>query len=375
MALKAKQQAQVAKAPQAQKANMRAAFERQNGLAPQVQAKGRAQQPRARRAPARKALANIPRSIHPTAYAFDGFDKRHMPIDELTAPYTTTNFLSVMEFTSSSSMNQIIVVCPRMLQRQETYVGPVTDYIAMRYDGAETLDSAIPTLDTLRSPIIDSPPLTTSPQYLSVRARLHNLSIRLECLGTNNGMYPPGSVYLGAVPTIENGSTSTGAAEALTLKQAWADDSIMVGYLRPVSAASLVGKPAILNATIAENITYKSWFDLSVPGSGTDKGSLGFSTALEPIVLYIPTAGAATTVVNYRLEIGQQWCSRHPHNVMLRSTQKQHPATSPDNWHKAVGAAKDFGEHLLQQVGGEAVEVMAGRARQVFANSLRAIAI
>lgn len=356
MTLTAKQAAQVSKAPPAKKAALRAMYQRQNS---QATAKAKAAPSRAVHA---KTLARVavPRAV---PYAFDGFDKRHLPLDELTAPYTVTNFISVMEFGSSPTMDQVIVVCPRTSLAQENYTGPLTDYIAMRYDAAEAIAGSIATLEVLRSPIIDKPALTAAVQYSSVRGRLHNMSVRVSCLGTNTGLYPPGSVYLGTVPTIETGSTSTGGEESLTIKTAWADDSISVGYIKPISAASLQEKPVILHAAVAENVSYKSWRDFALPGTGTNPGSLPFSTALEPIVVYVPRAGAGTTVVNYRIEIGQQWCSRHPHNVMLRSTQKQHPATPPNEWHKAVAAVKDIGQHLLARAGGVAVDALINRAR------------
>ena len=353
MPLTAKQKAAVAKMPPPRRAAATAAFNKQNEIKPAA----------TKRKPVQSAQA-VPESLK---YAFDGFDKRHMPVDELTAPYTTTNFTTVMDFGSSATMDQVIVVCPRVLHDQELYMGPLTDYVAMRYDASETIAGTIPTLEVVRCPIIDKQAPTASNIHLSVRARLHNQSIRLSCLGTNTGLYPPGSVYVGTVPMIETGAASTGGAEALSIKQAWADDSIAVGYLKSVPAAKLQEKPFVLDSAVAENVSFKSWRDMCVPASTADKGSLPFSTALEPIVLYIPRAGAGTTVVNYRVEIGQQWCSRHPHNVMLRSTQKQYPATSPSLWHSAVGAVKDVGEQLVVRAGGAAMDAFMGHARNMFA--------
>ena len=364
MTLTGNQQAQVNKAPQAQKAALRAMYERQK----QNQQKTRTR-PQPKRTPARRTVANVPR---PLGYAFDGFDKRHLPLDELTAPYTTTNFLSLMEFGSATDMDQVIVICMRKYYQQETYLGPLTDYIAMRYDANETIGATTPVLQSIRSPIIDIPTVNANNQLFSTRARLHNMSVRLECLGTNTGLYPPGSVFLGTVPMIENGLYGTGAVESLTIKQAWAEDSISVGYLRSVPSASLVEKPVSLHSAIAENMAYKAWNDFTVPSLGVEVGSLPLSTALEPIVIYIPRAGAGDTVVNYRVEIGQQWCSRHPHNVLLRSTQKQHPATAPGVWHQAVAAVKDVGEHVLQRAAGAAANAIAARIGQ--ANPIRAIA-
>jgi len=300
-------------------------------------------------------------------WAFDAFDKRHLPLDETTAPYTTTNFVGVMEFASSATMDQVIVVCPRTAEPQEFNHGQYTDYLAMRYDASSTIAATVTALDALRSNVIDQPARTATGEYSSVRARLHNMSVRVSCLGTNTGLYPPGSVYLGTVPMIETGFASTGAAEGLTIKTAWAEDSIAVGYIRPISAASLVDRPAVLHSAVAESVSYKVWRDFVVPSTDTNLGSLPFATSLEPIVIYIPRAGSGSTVVNYRLDVAQQWCTRHPHNVMLRATQKQHPATTPSVWNGAVNAVKDIGEHLLVQAGNQA----AGAITAGFYNALR----
>lgn len=371
MTLTQRQQARVAKALPAQKSALRAQYNRQNNSPNQLKPKSKMQRPQPKRAPARRGVAKIPRSLE---FAFDAFDKRHMPLDELTAPYTTTNFISVMEFSTSISMDQIVVVCPRTLTRQETYTGPLTDFIAMRYDANEYISSNMATLETMRSPIIDSPAQANINTYSSVRARLHNMSVKLECLGTNTGLYPPGAAYIGTVPCIETGSYSTGSEENLKVKTAWADDSIMVGYLRSISAASLINKPCILHSAVAENTSYKSWNDLVVPSTGEALGSLPFSTALEPIVIYVPKVGSGDTAVTYRVVVGQQWCSRHPHNVMLRSTQKQHSATAPNDWHKALSAVKDIGEHILKSAGKSAVDVLTERMQSAYMRPGNALA-
>ena len=363
MALTAKQQAQVAKSPQPQRATMRARFERDNALRVQLFAP-RAPPSRPVRSvrPATPAVPRAPKAS--LTYAFDAFDKRHLPLDEVTAPYTTTNFIGVMEFCSSTTIDQIIVVCPRLGNDQShNSEGPMSDFIAMRYDAAGLLGPVMPVLDTLRSPILGEPAITSSYQHSSVRARLHNLSVRLECMGTNTGLYPPGSVYIGTVPSIENGLRTTGAQESLTMRQAWAEDSIAVGYLRSIPAASLVSKPMVLHAAVAENVSYKTWRDFEVPTDSIDQGAMSFSTALEPIVIYVPRTGAGDTVVNYRVVVGQQWCSRHPHNIMLRSTQKQHDATSPDLWHSAIKAVKDVGAQLFHKGSGIAADVLLDRLR------------
>jgi hypothetical protein len=293
------------------------------------------------------------------SFAFDGFDKRHLPLDEVTAPYATTNFVTTMEFESSASIDQIIVVCPRTLLRQEQYAGPLTDYVAMLYDAGDPVGT--PPILTSRCPIVGQPALGLHDSKHSVRARLHNMSVRLSCLGTDSGLYPPGCIFAGAVPAIETGAYSEAGANADTMKKAWAEDNMSVGIIRPFTAARLVSKPLTLDSAIAETVSYKTWRDISVPSASDDLGALSFSTALEPIVIYVPRAGkqgtilsgdtgstaVPGTVVNYRLEIGQQWCSRHPHDIMLRSTQKQHKPTDPGTWHSAVSAVKDVGSKML----------------------------
>jgi len=311
--------------------------------------------------------ARIPRPFN-LSYAFDGFDHRHLPLDEVTAPYACTNFVSTMEFSSAVAMDQVLVVCPRVSMVQEYYSGPLTDFIAMLYDASETIDGSIPTLQRLRTPVVGRPARPPSGEgnlFTSVRARLHNLSVKLECLGTNTGLYPPGSAYIGCVPTIETGLLSAGSEQGLTIKDAWATDSIEVGYLRSIPAASLVDRPVQLNAAVAENVSFKSWRDVVVSPQGSDAGSLSFSTALEPIVIYVPRCGEGTTAVQYRVVIGQQWCSRHPHNVMMRATQKQHPASSPGVWHTAVSAIRDIGPKILARAADGALDMLAGNVQRI----------
>jgi len=170
---------------------------------------------------------------------------------------------------------------------------------------------------------------------------------------------------------IETGNASTASEESLTIKTAWADDSIAVGYIRPISAASLQERPVTVHAAIAENVAYKAWKDFGIPPLTTSLGQIGFATALEPILIYIPKAGSGDTVVNYRIEVGQQWCSRHPNDIIVRSTQKQHKPTTPSEWHRAVSAVKDIGEHILNRAGGAAADAVSAAVQQGVANFMR----
>lgn len=359
MTLTVKQQKQVNKAPQARRAALRAMYNRQNS-SQQQKTKPPAQPTRAQRAPARKMPAPGPRG---NSWAFDAFDQRHMPVDELTAPYTTTNLVNHVEFHSKDDMDKIIVVAPRTYYRQETNQGPLTDVIAVVYDASEALSGSISTLQRIRSHVLDEPAPASTPQWTSVRGRLHNLSVRLSCLGTSTGIMPTGSCYIGTVPSIETGVFGSGAADGLTLKQAWAEDSIAVGYIRPFPASRLMDKPVTLHAAVAENVSYKQWRDFVVAEESqmNNVGAMPISTAMEPILIYLPAVGNADVRVNYRLEIGQQWCTRHPHNVMLRATQKQHPATPPAVWQSTLAQIKDVGQHMLQTAGGAVASGLADK--------------
>jgi hypothetical protein len=292
----------------------------------------------------------VPRGLQ---WAFDAFDPRHMPLDEMTAPYTITNLISFMELSSSVTHDLVVIVALRSStnKHQETHLGPMSDYIAMAYHGNETVDGIIPTVGLARSQILGKPGANnTLPQHYSVRARLHNQSVHLTCLGTNTGLYPPGGAFIGTVPMLEIGSTSGPDYEAQTIKQSFADDAMTVGYLKEVSATDLL-RGFTLSSAVAENSVYRRWNDFEVPPVTTDRGSLGITTGLEPIVIYIPKVGAGTTVVNYRLNIAQQWCSRHPHNIMLRATQKQHEPTNSNVFNQAVSQVKDIAHVAADSAG------------------------
>lgn len=354
-----KQQKAVNRAPQAQRAALTAQFQRQVQQGKQPAVRGR-QTARRMSPPLPPPVPKAPPQQYSAAYGFNAFDKRHLPMDESTAPYTVTNVSGVMDFESSTSDDQIIVVAPRALEAQEIFAGgPLTDTVAVRYDAGALIGPAIPYIDRVRCPLLGKPAAGPTLHRTPVRARLHNLSVQLECLGTNTALMPPGSCYIGTVPNLENGDTAGGGN--MDLKTAWADNAIEVGLLKSHASASLVGKPVCLNASIAESISYKMWRDLCVPEETREIGSLPFSVAMEPIVLFIPKCGAGNTVVNFRLTVGQEWCSRHPDNVMLRATQKHHKPSSPDLWQKAVELARNAGPKLAQRLGDAGIDFVASR--------------
>lgn len=280
----------------------------------------------------------IPRSM---AWAFDGFDKRHLPLDEFTAPYTVSNLVSTIELPSSPSVDKIVIVSPFKYSITSEGGLYLTDFIAVVYDGSKTA-STLTHLQSVRSPISGLEQSDVQ-QFSDLRGRVHNLSVRVQCLGTSSGLYPPGIVYCGAVPSIETG----GAASSLgtkTLWESWIEQSVAVDYLKGIPAVSLMGNAdedkGVIHATVCETVSYKTWRELLVPPSSFEVATLAVNPALEPIVIGIPKCGTASNAVNYRIVIGQQWCTRHPNNPVLRATQKQHKATPPGVWHSAMSSVK-----------------------------------
>lgn len=361
MTLTKKQEAQIAKAAKNRRASLRAMFERQNAQRSAAPAK-RASPAQPKRA---QAIAKPrPQPVDQLTHAFNAFVPHHLPVDEMTSPYTVTNLVGIIEFESSHLEDKVLVIAPRLANRQEAYVGPMTDHLAVLYSADQLLSLSTPVIKLLRSAVIGTPPKEVTQVHLSTRGRLHNMSAKVECLGMNSGMLPPGAAYLGKVPFLETGITSEASEESMNLREAWVEPAISVGYLKSVPAAALLSTPQTIHATVAETVSYKQWSDFVVPAVSTHVGSLPISTALEPIIVYVPKCGAAGAEVNYRVTVGQEWCTRHPNNVLLRATQKQHTATPPGIWHNAVAAAKRVGDSLLGRAGAiaETYAIQAGHA-------------
>lgn len=317
--------------------------------------------------------APVPRSLD---WAFNGFDKRHLPLDDFTAPYTVSNFVSTLEFTSLETVDQVVVIAPYKYDYGSggTF-GYITDYICIAYDGASILGSGTtpPALHSVRSPIIGTPAREAGVTAADVRARLHNLSVKVQCLGTNSGLYPPGLVYYGTLPSIESGIAYNDpgiGGTHLTLWDSWVTNSVSVGYLKGVPANRLMsgtdlpdkGELGVIHATVCETIGYKTWRQFLNPGTATPVQEFAIMNGLEPIVVGVPRCGTNNTAVNYRIVIGQQWCSRHPNHPMLRATQKQHNATPPALWHKALSGVKSglaaAGNKVAQGVSETALEAL-----------------
>lgn len=368
MPLTAKQQNAIRIAPKSDRDRLRALFSAQAarspnlplpvGLQPQ-RTKAQARLPPVPRAATAKPQ-RVPRPRASLGYVFDGFDHRHLPHDESTAAYATTNFVSTHDFSSSPTVDKIIVIAPRHYNAAEgLYLSNLTDIIAEEFDAGQT-HNAIAATAIVRSPLLSTPEYTASVAYTTVRGRVHNMSAEIECLGTSTGLVPPGSVYFGSVPYVE-GSSNAGLGTK-TLKETWANDSISVGYLKSFSAAGLVQRPVRVHANVAENVTYKMWNDLVVPSTSINLSTLRVCNAMEPIILFVPKAGESTTVVNYRLRIGHQWCSRWPNNPTMRATQVLHQPCSNSLWSEATSFMRNIGSTVASSAAAPIGAAMGRRA-------------
>lgn len=361
MTLTKKQEAQIAKAAKNRRASLRATFERQNAQNRSATAK---KAPAARPKRAQAIAKPRPPPVDLLTHAFNAFAPHHLPVDEMTAPYTVTNLVGIMEFEASHLQDFVLVVAPRLYNTNEAYVGPLTDYLAILYAADSAHVQTVPVVKTLRSAIIGAPAHTVDPQFFSTRGRLHNMSAKIECLGMNNGMLPPGAAYIGTVPSVETYSFTSSTSGSTDLLGAWVEPAIATGLLKSVPAASLMSNPLTIHSTVAETVNYKQWYDFCVPAASLNMGNQPISKALEPIIIFVPKCGSAGSEVNYRVTVGQEWCTRHPDNVLLRATQKQHAATPPGMWHNAVAAAKRVGDSLLGRAGviAETYAMQAGHA-------------
>lgn len=333
-------------------------------------------------------LQRIPRQIG-CSWAFDGFDERHMPTDDVTAPYLVTNFISVLEFSSRTDKDAVVVVGPRGVSRGGSLTA-VSDILGVVYNGASHthavpknadgfngvtvyLDGNTGTdgVDYIRSPVLGAP-LPSNQSGTDTRGRLHNLTIKVECLGASNSMIPTGGIYIGAVPMLEGpniasgttGGVNTvdppGSALLATIKQRWVEPNITTGYIKSVRAADLMYHPVCLSAAVNEHVEFRKWSDIVLIGSSQEPASLSFAAGLEDLVVYVPRTGDVHSRVFYRVSVGHQWCTRHPADPILRAAQRQYAPSSPAAFQSALKGVKNIGEVIAKKAPGVATEVATG---------------
>jgi len=384
-----KQQKRIDEAKGPLKARLRQQYRRQKALNESQRTKGgAAAPPPVPRAARRQRAATLPGlqmngvygmkapnpyPLHRHLAAFSGFDKFHLPTDEQSAPYRVTNLINIMEFPTACDMDQIIVICPRTISDRElrlsvttadpvripTADGPLCDIIAVRYNAATGVNDHQDYLGEYERAAFAGliPEPASSFTTLSVRARIHNMSVKVECLGSDGGYYPSGNLYIGTVPMIEGGGSAEAPSGGVpntssnyySMKNLWAQNAIQVGYLRSHSAHSLLdGK--VFHSTVAENVTYKKWHDVIVQAQNMKEGAFPFQMSMEPIVIYVPRAGTSAVQMRYKLTIGTQWCTRHPTDVLLRAGQEHHEPSHPHDWNSAIQNVRNFSQGVIGNV-------------------------
>lgn len=321
--------------------------------------------------------AGIPRGINSynakrSPHAFNAFIQRHLPLDEHTSSYSVTNFQTPFEVVAKADKGQVVIIAPRAAdmvlgknlksaawqppgqvdgtasvgESLLTYVPGLqyTDFLAAVYDDDMPYGYHTTPTQTVRGPVGGNLPLSDQVTPADIRLRLHNLSVSVTCLGTSTGLVPPGEIYMGTVPLIDPPDTAGqviigGGVIQSNLKylEALVDPAIAVQMLKPKPAAMLVNKEYLVHSAVTEQVAYKAWGRLcNMRNEDTPQIMCNYMNSLEPIVLYIPKGGTAAASAIYKINIGQEWCSRHPMNPIMRATQKQYPATKPDTYHAAT---------------------------------------
>jgi len=296
--------------------------------------------------PPRQVVAKVPRPLRMERHPLNAFNNIHLPLPERTAPYIVTSLVESLEI-STASYGQVVIVAQRSGYDPEFNLGPVTDYIAIAYNAADTVDKAdsslLTPLKVARHKLADGLPRVTASTYLSLKHRLHNLSAHVECLGTTGAGMPPGDTFIGRVTMAETGSTSSAFRNNESYYDAFVDKARTVGNLRSVTNAALQRQPVTIHAVVAEPVRYNEWSDLYIPSTSTSINSLDMWPGLTPLIWYIPPQ-IGTSVVSFRMNIAMQFCSRHPDVLVARANHRQFEPSTHTAWNAAVSSVEDVGE-------------------------------
>jgi len=293
-------------------------------------------------------VAKVPRPLRMERHPLNAFNNIHLPLPERTAPYITTSLVESLEV-STASYGQVVIVAQRSGYDPEFNLGPVTDYIAIVYNAADTVDKAdsalLTPLKVARHKLADGLPRGYNSTYFSLKHRLHNLSARIECLGTTGAGMPPGDTFVGRVTMAETGSTSSAFRNASTYYDAFVDKARSVGVLRSITNASLQRRPLTMHAIVAEPERYKEWSDLYIPPASAGINALDTWPGLTPLIWYIPPQ-IGDSVVSFRMNIAMQFCSRHPDVLVARANHRQQEPSTHSAWNAAVSSVEDIGEAI-----------------------------
>jgi len=311
-------------------------------------AKVRTQNPPQRRPsqPPRPVVAKVPRPLRMERHPLSAFNNLHLPLPDRTAPYITTSLIESLEL-STASYGQVVIVVQRSGYDPELALGPVTDFIAIVYNAADTLDkvdsSLLTPLKVVRHKLADGLPRGPNPVFYSLKHRLHKLSARISCLGTTGAGMPPGDTFIGRVTMAETGTTGSAFRSSSTYYDAFVDKARTVGALRSVNNAAIQRQPLDIHAIVSEPIRYQEWSDLYVPPSSLSINQLDTWPGLTPLIWYIPPQ-IGESVVSFRMNIAMQFCSRHPDIIVARANHRQHEPSTHAAWNAAVSSVEDVGE-------------------------------
>lgn len=342
MALTARQEAALAKAPPAARAAMRKGFLAQRGPAPSPVAvpMPRFSQPRLpgmakvadKPRPARKAKAKAaPRAGGGRLVS----PYRHLPLPELEAPYAVLNLPTVIEF-STSSLNDTCLFFGSLIHNvastSEAYISMRTDYVAIRKDA--NVQWSGNNLQSWRSSILDTLTPGTNDTAMEQRLRLNGVKVEVRCTGAS-GLYPAGEIFLGKVAMYDY--VTRGDASP-TLMRTMITPAINTGRIIPFTATDLLR--GVHFACAPDDIgAFKQWSDTVVPSSIVDVGSLEVSRGLELGVVYIPPLAGSTT--NYKATITCEWCLRNPSIVAVNALSRAYTPTPLAVWNAAMAEARD----------------------------------
>jgi len=347
MALTARQEAALAKAPPAARAGMRKGFLAQRGPPPAAASLPlpkfgmpklplTAAKPQPKPRPAKKPRAK--KAARGTGER-TGFPYRHLPLPELEAPYAVLTLPLVIEFSTQSTADHALFLGSLMhqaLNASEAYYTSRTDYIAIQKDVGSAWTGN--NIASWRSSILDNITVQSTDTQMEQRLRLNGMTVNVRCVGASAGLYPSGEIFLGKVAMYDYVSRGDVPILSRTLIQ----PAIQSGRLMAFTATDLM-KPVQFACAPDDIGAFKQWTDTVIPGTGTNVGDLEMSRGLEIGVVYIPRLTGNTTF--YRATVTCEWCLRDPSIVTINALARSYPPTPLAAWNIAMGAARDRKPH------------------------------
>jgi len=302
----------------------------------QLRGQQQQQQPRQQKRNNPPKKKNPPNNL---SRAFNAFDPGHLPLSDCVAPYLLTNLSTQFEIEAGASVGKVIIVCPwnyafnSGASAYGSKTGYLTDTIAKSF--AEDADFKGPGTHHTSHLIPGAVDGETS-----LRGRLHNLSVKISCTGTSSGMAPSNGIYMGAVPALDwmTSTSITGEHSDFTIFSKCVEPAMAPGYITFTSAIDLSRRPRTVHSTPQEAIAYREFSEFFKPLASQHVYEHP-AYSFEPILIYIPHTTATSATV-YHVTVGQQWCTRHPANPLLRSAQVQHAPSPHGSLDRAILSVK-----------------------------------